>query len=101
MRVPGHWYARHWSGLFGALLGAIVIGAGIIPAAVQAASTNVVISAFRTRGPSGGNDELVELFNLSAAAVNIGDWKINGSNNAGTTSTRVTINTSTVLQPSQ
>lgn len=64
-----------------------------------AVSSDIVISEFRTRGPSGGNDEFVELFNLSSAPVNIGGWKINGSNNAGTTSTRLTINANTILNP--
>jgi hypothetical protein len=64
-----------------------------------AVSTDIVISEFRTRGPSGGNDEFVELYNLSANPVNIGGWKINGSNNAGTTSTRATVPANTTLNP--
>src|ERR671913_1168591 len=48
---------------------------------VQAVSTNVVISEFRVRGPNGGNDEFVELYNLSGAPVAIGGWNIRGSNN--------------------
>lgn len=50
------------------------------------AGASVVISEFRTRGPLGGN-EFVELFNASAAPVDISGWKISGSNNAGTTVT--------------
>src|ERR1051325_1707559 len=53
----------------------------IIPSA-EAASATVVISEFRVRGPNGAADEFVELYNLSAAPVNIGGWKIRGSNNA-------------------
>ena len=68
---------------------------------VRAASTTIVISEFRTRGPVGGNDEFVELFNLSAAAVDIGGWKINASNAGGTTGTRLTIASGTILQPGQ
>src|SRR2546423_8765185 len=49
---------------------------------VQAVSTNVVISEFRVRGPNGGNDEFVELYNLSGAPVAIGGWEIRGINNA-------------------
>jgi hypothetical protein len=67
----------------------------------RAVSTTVVIGEFRTRGPSGGNDEFVELYNLSAVPVNIGGWKLNGSNNAGTVSTRVTISAGVTLQPYQ
>jgi hypothetical protein len=64
----------------------------------QAGST-VVISEFRSRGPLGGNDEFVELFNASAAPVDISGWKISGSNNAGTIGDRATIPASTTLRP--
>jgi predicted extracellular nuclease len=67
----------------------------------RAVSTSVVISEFRPRGPVGGNDEFVELFNLSNAPVDISGWKINGSNNAGTTSTRLTVPAGVVLGPGQ
>jgi predicted extracellular nuclease len=64
-----------------------------------AVSTDVVISEFRTRGPNGGSDEFIELYNLSSAAVDISAWKINGSNASGSVSTRVTIMSGTVLGP--
>jgi hypothetical protein len=70
-----------------------------LAAPAWAVSTTVVISEFRTRGPNGGNDEFVELFNLSAAPVNIGGWRLNASNNAGTTGTRATITAGTLLNP--
>jgi predicted extracellular nuclease len=71
-----------------------------LPARVaQAISTNIVISEFRVRGPNGGSDEFIELYNLSSSPVNIGGWKINGSNNAGSTSTRVTISSGVTLNP--
>src|SRR6185503_15337311 len=66
---------------------------------VQAVSTNVVISEFRVRGPQGGNDEFVELYNLSAAPVAIGGWNIRGSNNAAGVSIRATITAGTIIQP--
>src|SRR2546428_3884861 len=62
-----------------------------LAAPAQAASTTVVIGEFRVRGPNGGSDEFIELYNLSSSAVNIGGWKVNGSNNAAGTSTRATI----------
>lgn len=65
-----------------------------------AGSSTIVIGEFRVRGPNGGNDEFIELYNLSSVAVNIGGWKVNGSNNAGTTSTRATIPAGVVLGPS-
>src|SRR5678815_3980334 len=66
---------------------------------VQAISTNVVISEFRVRGPNGGNDEFIELYNLSGAPVAIGGWNIRGSNNAAGVSIRATITAGTILQP--
>ncbi|OQW75225.1 MAG: hypothetical protein BVN35_08975 [Proteobacteria bacterium ST_bin11] len=65
----------------------------------HAVSTDIVISEFRTRGPSGGNDEFIELYNLSNSPVDISGWKINGSSSAGVTGTRATIGASTVLNP--
>ena len=82
-----------------AMLGVLAALGAVAAAPVYAASTTVVISEFRTRGPSGGNDEFVELYNLSASQVNIGGWKINGSNNAGTAGTRLTIAANTLLNP--
>src|SRR6185295_4675633 len=57
----------------------------------------VVISEFRTRGPSGANDEFIELYNNSDSPIDIGGWKIRGSNNAAGVSTRLTINNGTTL----
>lgn len=66
---------------------------------VLSQSTTVVISEFRTRGPNGGSDEFIELYNLSASPVTIGSWKIRGSNSAGTVGDRATIPTGTILNP--
>src|SRR5215216_1645917 len=66
---------------------------------VQAVSTNVVISEFRTRGPNGGSDEFIELYNLSGAPVAIGGWKIRGSNNAAGIADRAVITAGAVIQP--
>src|SRR5215212_9515837 len=62
-------------------------------------STTIVLSEFRTRGPGGASDEFIELYNLSPASVNISGWLIRGSNNTGGTSTRLTINAGTTLNP--
>jgi len=61
------------------------------------ADAGVLISEFRTRGPNGAADEFVELYNNSDSPVDISGWKINASNNAGTTGTRVTINAGTTI----
>jgi hypothetical protein len=63
------------------------------------ASAGVVISEFRTRGPAGGNDEFVEIWNNSASSVNIGGWTLRGSNSAGTNSIRATVAAGTTLGP--
>ncbi len=61
------------------------------------ASANILISEFRTRGPLGGNDEFVEIWNNSASPVNIGGYTLRGSNNAGTNSVRATVPAGTTL----
>ena len=61
--------------------------------------TGVVISEFRTRGPLGGNDEFVELFNTTASPVDISGWKIRGSNSSGTVGDRATVPAGTTLGP--
>jgi DNA/RNA endonuclease YhcR with UshA esterase domain len=47
--------------------------------AAAGAGTAVVISEFRFRGPSGGNDEFVEIYNNTDAAIDISGWRLNGS----------------------
>jgi hypothetical protein len=61
----------------------------------------VVISEFRTRGPSGAEDEYIELYNPNSTVVDISGWKINVSNDSGNTSTRATIPASTILRSGQ
>ncbi|HKP47408.1 MAG TPA: DNA/RNA non-specific endonuclease [Pyrinomonadaceae bacterium] len=67
------------------------------PRRVQAVSATVVISEFRTRGPNGAADEFIELYNLTNSPIDIGGWKINGSNNAAGVSTRLTISAGTII----
>jgi len=60
---------------------AAVLAAGALlalPSAAPAASTTIVISELRTRGPAGGNDEFVELRNISNASVPVGGWALQG-----------------------
>jgi DNA/RNA endonuclease G (NUC1) len=64
---------------------------------VQAVSSTVVISEFRTVGPSGGNDEFIELYNLTNAAVDISGWTIRGSNATAGVSIRLTVSTGTSI----
>jgi predicted extracellular nuclease len=74
----------------------IVTGVIGLPTA-HAGSNSVVIGEFRTRGPLGGNDEFIELYNLSSSPVVISGWTIRGSNSAGTASVRATIPANTTL----
>ena len=59
------------------------IAISFVPPSTGAVSSTVVISEFRTRGPNGGNDEFIELYNLSTSPVNIGGWRIRGSCSPG------------------
>ncbi len=65
------------------------------------AATSIVISEFRTRGPSGASDEFVEIYNPTSAQVNIGGWKLRVLTSTGTEDDRVTIPTGQVLLPGQ
>ena len=78
---------------------ALVAGTLLVPVSAAGASTDIVISEFRVRGLSGGNDEFIELRNTASTPVAIGGWQVRGSNNAGTTSTRATIDSGVTLQP--
>jgi predicted extracellular nuclease len=69
------------------------------PPPADAASETIVISEFRVRGPIGGNDEFIELHNLSSATADIGGWEVRGSNDSGTTGTRATIALGTTVGP--
>lgn len=76
----------------------VALGLQIFPSRhVQAISTPVVISEFRTRGPSGANDEFVELYNVTGSPIDIGGWKINRSNGTGTINTQITITAGTMI----
>jgi predicted extracellular nuclease len=81
------------------VLVSLIAGSGAtgVVSVASAASSDVVISEFRVRGPSGGSDEFVELYNAASAPVDLGGWKLNGSNNAGTTATRSTIPAGTTI----
>jgi hypothetical protein len=87
------------AGLFAGLVGPRLFSAQAAP--VMQAATNVVISEFRTRGPNGGNDEFIELYNPTITPINISGWEIWGSNSSGTINLRATIPTVPDLQPGQ
>jgi hypothetical protein len=56
------------------------VAAFVLPTApASAVSTNVVISEFRTRGPGGGDDEFVEIMNISGDSISLGGYLLEGS----------------------
>ena len=63
---------RKW---FSILLVVVAILA-LVAQPATANSSTVVISEFRTRGPNGTNDQFIELYNLSAVAVDISEYSI-------------------------
>jgi hypothetical protein len=76
------------------------------PTNTPTAPNHIVISEFRTLGPNGADDEFVELYNPTGAAINIGGWLIRKSSSCSTTTgttvqTLLTISSGTVLQPGQ
>jgi predicted extracellular nuclease len=76
---------------------ALVAAAALAPSALAASST-VVIQQVAFRGPTGGNDEIIQLKNISSSAQDIGGWQLWGSNNTGSsTSARATIPTGITL----
>jgi hypothetical protein len=68
----------------------VLTGAGSV-------ATPIVISEIRFRGPLGGNDELVEIYNNSDAPIDISGWKLMGSSNTAPTGTRATVPSATIL----
>ena len=56
-----------------------------------AQAADLSISQFRVRGPAGGNDEFIELFNGGRQALDLSGYKLNASNASGTTGTRLTL----------
>jgi len=60
----------------------------------------VVVNEFRFRGPNGGNDEFIELFNRSCSPVNLSGWKLQGLSATGSWGDRVTL-ANVTLAPGQ
>lgn len=68
-------------------------------ASVAAQAADLSISQFRVRGPAGGNDEFVELFNAGSTAIDLSGYKLNASNVSGTTGTRLTFASGASIAP--
>ncbi len=70
-------------------------------AAPAQAASHVVISEFRFRGPKGGNDEFIELYNPTGDTVDISNWSIWKSNGSGVQSQIKKIPSGTLLHSGQ
>lgn len=70
-----------------------------ISAALAATPDHVVISQFRIRGPLFANDEFVELFNPTSAAVSIGGWKLKAATATAVVGTRATVPVGVSIPP--
>ena len=81
---------------------AVTVLLGTQVAHAQVAS-GVVITQFAVRGPAGGNDEFVELFNTAGAPIAIGGWTLQGCANGtpGNASIRATVPAGTTLAAGQ
>jgi len=66
---------------------------------VEPGAGQLLISEFRTRGPSGASDEFVEIYNPTTSTLTIAGLKIRASNASATISDRVTITPGTTLGP--
>ena len=63
---------------------------------------HILISEFRTRGPSGASDEFIEIFNPTGNTIDISGWLIRKSSLCGTaTSTLLTVASGVQLSPGQ
>ncbi|HEV2829465.1 MAG TPA: lamin tail domain-containing protein [Pyrinomonadaceae bacterium] len=79
--------------------GSITVTSSHASLTVEPGAGQLLISEFRTRGPSGAADEFVEIYNPTTSTLTIGTLKIRASNSSGTISDRVTITAGTTLGP--
>src|SRR4051794_22848907 len=74
-----------------AVAAAALIAAALLAPSAFAASNTVLIAQLQVHEPSGGNDEFIQLKNVSATAQAIGGWQVWGSNSGGTASQRAAV----------
>lgn len=86
----------------GILLGIFVLVPTLFlfsPTRSRAISNSIVISEFRTRGPSGESDDFIELFNRANENVSIGGWVVRAQQTRSTNSVSVVIPNNVILYP--
>lgn len=85
-----------------ACLAGAALGPVLLASPALASPNGILISEFRTTGPSGGNDEFVEIANASSIDVDISGYLFQGcAAGSGAASTRATVPAGTVLTPGQ
>lgn len=98
------WRAFLFIILLAALCGSLafpLVNAPVNAAPRMQVTQSIVISEFRTRGPSGTADEFVEIYNPTAGPISIGGWQLKVLSGTGTEATRATIPTGTILGAGQ
>ena len=73
------------------MLIATTMGALAASTPAGAAESDIKVSEFRFRGPTGGNDEFVELVNSGAARQSIAGFRLVGCSTTGPSGTRATV----------
>jgi uncharacterized protein (TIGR03437 family) len=79
--------------------GAITVVSSAATLNVEPGPGQLLLSEFRTRGPSGAADEFVEIYNPTTSTLIIGGLRIRASNGSGTISDRITITAGKTLGP--
>jgi len=78
----------------------LIAGLGVLavflPVLAGAVSTTLVISEFKARGLN-ANDEFVEIRNISASPIDLGDYKLDYASSGGSIANRVTFTSGTYL----
>lgn len=73
------------------------IAAVLAPSPALGASTTLVVSEFRTRGPNGAHDEFIEIFNVSTATVDASGFSVMASDSGGATTLLATLPANTSI----
>ena len=70
-----------------------------LSSALPAMAGDLLIGQFRTRGPAGGNDEFVQLYNKGSSSLDLSGYRLMGSSSTGATGVRATLAAGTRIGP--